>query len=184
MRREARFEDLVVDHAPAVMAYLTRRVDPREDAADVLQGVLVSAWRKLESVPVDGDGARAWLIGAARLELSTHRRGTARRLAATERLRADVALERLDHDSGATSDRVERALGVLGPEDREIVTLTYWDGLTSDQVADVMGMRSAAVRKRLERARARLARALDTRTTVPAARRGEPGASAPVRTTC
>lgn len=53
-------------------------------------------------------------------------------------------------------ERVREALAHLGKTDREIVTLTYWDGLTAAQVGLVVGLRAAAVRKRLQRARERL----------------------------
>ena len=44
----------------------------------------------------------------------------------------------------------------MGDDDREILTLTYWDGLTAEQVAAVFGISPAAARKRLQRARERL----------------------------
>lgn len=65
--------------------------------------------------------------------------------------------------SGATTEaeRVHDALAALDATDREIVTLTYWDGLTADQVGRVVGLRGGtAVRKRLQRARERMASTL------------------------
>lgn len=64
--------------------------------------------------------------------------------------------------SGATTEaeRVHDALAALDATDREIVTLTYWDGLTADQVGRVVGLRGAAVRKRLQQARERMASTL------------------------
>lgn len=49
-----------------------------------------------------------------------------------------------------------------GPDAREILTLTAWDGLTADQPWAVVKVSAAAVRKRLEQARRRLAKELAT----------------------
>jgi RNA polymerase sigma factor (sigma-70 family) len=153
-----------------VLAYLARRVTPREEAADVGQLTLTTVWRKIDKVPRADDEALPWLFAVARGELANHRRGQPRRLAATDRLRAELAAgvpaggepAAYAPGSGATTEaeRVHDALAALDATDREIVTLTYWDGLTADQVGRVVGLRGAAVRKRLQQARERMASTL------------------------
>lgn len=49
------------------------------------------------------------------------------------------------------------ALATLAERDREILTLTAWEGLTPKEVAAVVGIPANVVRVRLHRARARLA---------------------------
>jgi RNA polymerase sigma-70 factor (ECF subfamily) len=155
---ERRLEELARTHGPRVLAYLARRISPREDAADVWQQTLVTTWRKIHAVPSRDEEALPWLLAVARGELSNHRRSTQRRLAATDRLRATFALgEPTAYDSRTG---VRDALATLDETDREIITLTYWDGLTSEQVGAVVGMRAGTVRKRLERARTQLAATL------------------------
>ncbi|HPB72970.1 MAG TPA: sigma-70 family RNA polymerase sigma factor [Phycicoccus sp.] len=168
---EARLEHLARTHAAPVLAYLVRRVNPREDAADIWQLTLTTVWRKIHQAPDRDEEALPWLIAVARGELANYRRGQFRRLAATQRLRDELATapprggsagppaaygvgSRTDHDG--PGERVREALAHLGATDREIVTLTYWDGLTAEQVGLVVGLRAAAVRKRLQRARQRL----------------------------
>ncbi len=51
---------------------------------------------------------------------------------------------------------VRDALARLGALDREVLTLTVWEGLEPREVAEVLGVNAAAVRTRLSRARARL----------------------------
>jgi RNA polymerase sigma-70 factor (ECF subfamily) len=55
---------------------------------------------------------------------------------------------------------VRRALERLSAGDRELLLLMAWDDLTSAQAAQVLGITPEAVRARLHRARARLARHL------------------------
>ena len=48
------------------------------------------------------------------------------------------------------------ALAQLDEPDREVLILTYWDGLSGQEAARVMGLNPAAFRMRLGRARRRL----------------------------
>jgi RNA polymerase sigma-70 factor (ECF subfamily) len=99
--------------------------------------------------------------------------GVARRLLAEHhRLRPDVAAlvdadglvdERdptapVQNTSPDRGPAVRAALRSLVPVDRELVTLTVWDGLTPAEAAAVVGLTAGTARVRLHRARARLAR--------------------------
>lgn len=166
---EEQLESLARDHGPRVLAYLARRVTPREDAADLWQQVLTTTWRKLHTVPSSDEAALCWLLAVARRELANHRRGHQRRLAATDRLRETIAVGgrtayegALAADADPAADRLGAALARLDDADREVLTLCYWDGLTGDQIGAVIGVSAASARKRLQRARDRLAVILAT----------------------
>lgn len=148
-------------HAEALLAYLVRRLDEPADAADVLADVFVVAWRRLADVPVGGDG-RLWLYGVARLMLQNERRRQRRGHALAERLRSELAahppvLRATEHIGGEVTGALRR----LSPDDRELLMLVGWDGLTPAQAAVVLGTSSGAVRVRLHRARHQLRRLLE-----------------------
>lgn len=174
---ERRFEALVLAHGSRVLAYLVRRTTPAQDAPDVYQDALTTAWRKAHDAPDDPEYALAWLLAIARRTLANHRRAGTRRLAATARLRAELVAAhgiRGDaHELPGGLDEVMQALAGLSDDDREVLTLTYWEGLTAEQVAVVLGARAATVRKRLERARRRAAAAIAAQRT-RATGRGRP----------
>lgn len=173
---ERRFELLATTCGPRVLAYLARRTTPREDAADVYQEALTTVWRKVHHAPEAEGEALAWMLAIARRTLANHRRSTGRRHAATDRLRDELAASppsqmgvgRDDRVDGDRIDEVRSALTGLGEDDREVLLLTYWEGLTGDQVAAVVGASPAATRKRIQRARERLADALGAGGAVPA----------------
>ena len=105
-----------------------------------------------------GDDVRLWLYGIARRVLANHQRGDRRRERLGMRLRQRLA-PAVTADPGAeVSERlvVRAALDRLGQLDREVLTLTVWDGLQPREVAKVLSLSPAAVRTRLSRARARL----------------------------
>lgn len=152
-----RLEELATRHAAAVIGYLVRRCPVREDAADLYQRVLLTTWRRIGSVPGDDDAARCWMLAVARRELANARRGEQRRGVATAALRHELAA-RAGDPAAEADPGLHEALAELPTADRELLLLTYWDGLSSDQAAAVLGIAAPAARKRLQRARDRLAR--------------------------
>jgi RNA polymerase sigma factor (sigma-70 family) len=152
-----RFSRLFADTERQVLAYVLRRVDREEDAADVVAETYLVAWRRLEKVPA-GDEARLWLFGVARRQLANQRRGHLRRSRLADRLRAELPAA-VAPAHGPVDNRVaavRAALARLDEEDREILRLSSWEGLTPSEIATVMGVPGVTVRSRLHRARKRL----------------------------
>lgn len=160
MSSERRFTLLVESAGGRILSYLTRRVDPPCDAADLLADTLTVAWRRIADLPADDGQATAWLFGIARGVLVNHRRGQTRRAALAERLRTRLADWPAGADPSGEAVAIRDALGRLPESDRELLMLTVWDGLSSDEVAAVLEVTPAAVRQRLLRARGRLRAAL------------------------
>jgi RNA polymerase sigma-70 factor (ECF subfamily) len=156
------FEQLYRETRADLLAYALRRSLTAEDAADVVAETYLIAWRRLERVPT-GDQARLWLFGVARnlLRKGVGRRHFGDRL--VERLARELRAGALVHPPGENEclEAVRRALARLSARDREILTLTAWEGLTPKQIAAVTGMSANIVRVRLHRARNRLKRQLD-----------------------
>jgi RNA polymerase sigma factor (sigma-70 family) len=152
-----RFSRLFADTERELLAYALRRVDRAEDAADVVAETFLVAWRRLDRVP-PGDEARLWLYGVARRQLANQRRGQLRRSRLADRLRAElpaaVALASVQEDHRVSA--VHAALARLDEEDREILRLTSWEGLSPSEVATVLGVPGVTIRSRLHRARKRL----------------------------
>jgi len=165
---EERFRRLYDLHYRDVLAYALRRTEGADRAADVVADTFLTAWRRLDAVPLDGE-ARPWLFGVARRVLANHRRGARRRDALVERLAAElvtVPITRPDAVEAfgagdASLAEVGRAFRALSERDREVLTLVGWEGLGSQEVATVLGCTHTAARLRLHRARRRLATALD-----------------------
>lgn len=156
-RRQERFRGLYDEHARALLGYALRRVAVPADAADVVAEAFLVAWRRLDDVP-DAE-ARPWLFGVTRGVLANHRRGALRRNALADKLRHHLAGQVRVDDPSDTSDAVatvRRAMAQLGSDDRELLQLTTWEGLTPTELAVALGVPAATVRTRLHRARNRL----------------------------
>ncbi|MEU4427397.1 RNA polymerase sigma factor [Actinoplanes sp. NPDC024001] len=167
--QQERLVALWTGHAPRVLAYALRHVDP-DTAQDVVSETFLVAWRRLASVP---DDPLPWLLVVARNTIANQRRSGRRqeRLAAEmERLREvagpAAAADVLATERAAVLDR----LAAMTPREREALLLIAWDGLEPAQAARVAGCSLPAFHLRLYRARQRLRAG----ATVVTPRTGEP----------
>lgn len=163
---ETEFEQLCSTHWQPVLHYALRRAASAADAADVVAETFVVAWRRREQVPA-GEDTGPWLFGVARHVLANQRRGLVRRSKLHDRiLSATLTAYGTDPSEVVVGDEasraIRRALGSLSDVDRELLTLTAWDGLSPSQAAVVLGISGPTARVRLHRARQRLKAHLPT----------------------
>ena len=136
------------------MAHARRRTDQLADAEDVVADSFTAVWRRWADLPPDASQHLPWLYGIARRVLANQRRGFARRLRLTERLRFFAR-----GDMTTPSDRLDSALDALArlrSDDQEILRLIAWEGLSHAEVAVALGITPNAAAIRAHRARRRL----------------------------
>jgi RNA polymerase sigma-70 factor, ECF subfamily len=154
-----RFESLYRAYFVPVSGYVVRRVANPEDAADILAATFLTLWRRLDEAPPD-DQIRPWLYGVARRVLANHHRGVRRQTALAERLAGELkALYPqgvVPDGEDEVHDELAVAFELLSPQDRELLSLVAWEGLSHDEIAGALGLSRALVRVRLHRARRRL----------------------------
>jgi RNA polymerase sigma-70 factor (ECF subfamily) len=144
---------LIDESKRALFAYFARRVVSTDDAADLTGEVLLTMWRKVDSMPAEPVESRMWMFGIARNVLANHRRALSRRRKLSERLKGEALVS---GDARPVRDNVWEALEALPETDREIMQLVHWDGFSLAEAAKILGKKPATVRSRYSRARARL----------------------------
>lgn len=153
-----RFTRMYDESRQRVWAYAVSRAG-RQVADEVVSETFAIAWRRLDDVP---DPALPWLLVVARNVLRDNIRAEVRRESLGAELRSwveeDVA------DSVAERLGVLKALTSLSDEDREILILIAWQGLSPREAAHVVGCSPTAFRVRLHRARKRLQQAMESAT--------------------
>lgn len=166
-QREQGFRALYETSRARLVAYALRRVSP-EDAADVVAETFAIAWRRLEDVPT-GEAGPIWLFATARNVMANHQRKRARSTDLVARIAGDLrgsfALSTPPHDEDSLM--ATAALNELSESDREVLMLVAWEGLSSAELAIVLGCSPNAARIRLHWARVRLAEKLDLTATNP-----------------
>lgn len=159
--RSAAFEHVFRENHGALVAFCFRRVDDQELARDLTAETFRIAWSRWDE-PRRSD--RAWLFGVARNLIGNEY--ARRRSQPSASLLADDARELRDDRSDVAFNAVEvqAAFATLSPADQEVLTLTYWDGLTAAEAADLLHVSPAAIWVRLSRARRAFSRAWHDQT--------------------
>jgi RNA polymerase sigma factor (sigma-70 family) len=104
------------------------------------EDVVQEAFVKLAASGIVPDNPQAWLFKAVRHGALTARRASQRRRrheSAAAQLQAPWFCQR--DDGPVDADAAQRALESLPADQREVITLHLWGGLTFAQVADVAG---------------------------------------------
>jgi RNA polymerase sigma factor (sigma-70 family) len=167
------FGRLFDDHAPALHRYLARRVGTTI-ADDLVADTFVTALDHRHRYDPTRAGVRPWLYGIASNLLRRHVRDELRALRATARLVTeryadgpeDRVAERLD--AQARVARLAAALAVLSVDDREVLLLTSWAGLSPTEIAQALDIPAGTVRSRLHRVRRWLRASATTIKPAPA----------------
>jgi RNA polymerase sigma-70 factor (ECF subfamily) len=159
-----RFEQIYEEHREAVRAFVRRRA-PEWVVDDVVSETFLVCWRKLDRLP---DEPLPWLYATARKTLANHRR----RLARDRRVVAADPPPTFTEPEPAGDSILGAAFATLSEQDREVLRLVAWEGLTLSQAAIVLGCSAVACRVRYHRAKTRLARRLETAEEFRPALRG------------
>ncbi|MGL4177941.1 MAG: RNA polymerase sigma factor [Dermatophilaceae bacterium] len=164
---ETRFSAVYTAWYPDVLRFVTRRVHPTH-AEDVVAEVFLVLWRRLNDLPADDDAGRAWTFGIARQVLLNDRRGDRRRKALAVRIATEEGSPTTSIDVELVARRMDLAAAWprLTEMDQEVLSLAYWDDLTSTGAALVLGISPVAFRLRLSRARRNLRRHLHLVDTI------------------
>ncbi|HEX4109339.1 MAG TPA: sigma-70 family RNA polymerase sigma factor [Solirubrobacteraceae bacterium] len=161
------FRALYRAHYRTVCRFLTARTD-RGLVEDVAAETFLVAWRRQSELPSE---VVPWLLATARRCLANQRRARGRRDALVDRLGELIAC-----DAGGVEDALARreelravlsALAACTERERELLLLSYWDGLAPREIAAVLELNPVLLRARLHRASRRLREALAGEETRP-----------------
>jgi RNA polymerase sigma-70 factor, ECF subfamily len=152
------FERLIRRHIRAAYATAIALTRSPQDAEDVCQEALVTAYHRLSECR-GPDRFRQWLIQIVRNRAHNYRRHEALR----ETVALDVAPEAAARDSpGQDVERRElraqllTALQVLSPTQRAVVVLHDLEGLTHREIGESLGVSELMARRHLTEARRKL----------------------------
>jgi len=147
--------------APVALALALRILRNRAEAEDALQDAFVEAWKRAGSFDVRRGSATAWVLSIARSRAldRLRARGSADR-ATTAVAREDPSPPPLPIESAELRqerDRLQRALSALPPDQRAVLELAYFEGLTQSEIAARTGHPLGTVKTRCRLALEKLA---------------------------
>lgn len=149
------FSPLYAEFHPRIYRYLRLRSPGDEDAADLTQQVFLQAFDALPRYDERGVPFAAWLFRIARnaaIDAQRKRRPTVDLDLLPESLRlSDEANPEAEALRQERLERLRALLQQLDPGQRELLALRFAAGLTSREIAEVVGKREGAVKRQLSR---------------------------------
>lgn len=156
------FAGIYKQQVPRVYGFFAYLVPSCEDAEDLTQQTFERALRAWERYDDTRGSASSWLLAIARnLFLDHLRAARAMRMASVEGACLDDLPATPDRPSLGLDPDLERALGELGPRERELVALRFGADLTGAEIAALTGLSLANVHQVLSRALRRMRACLD-----------------------
>jgi RNA polymerase sigma-70 factor (ECF subfamily) len=147
-------------HAPAMLGVASRILRGRQDAEDLVHDVFVEAWQKAGDYDARRGSVRSWLLVRVRSRGIDRLRSleAARRAAMIPSgAEGDRSEPRWD---GPDRERARAALAALPEEQRRLVELGYYEGLSCAEMAQRVGIPVGTVKSRLAAAVAKLRQTL------------------------
>lgn len=147
--------DLHDRHAPLLLALVRRVLGSDDDAEEIVQETFLQVWRQAPRYDPERASVSTWLVLIARSRAIDRARSRGVRARAEEQVALEPTPDPQESNGqvGAVLDherrlRVRRALGGLPVEQRAVLEMAYFDGLTQREIAEHTGTPLGTVKTR------------------------------------
>ena len=150
-------------HAPVMLALAHRILGSKNDAEDLVHDVFLEAWRRAADYDPERGTVRAWLVLRTRSRAIDSKKSA--KVSRTVSVGDTGWLERLlggaeDVSGSADRDLVRRTLRELPEDQRIVLLLGYFEGLSSSEIAARLATPIGTVKSRVAKGLSRLREAL------------------------
>ena len=169
MKRIASGDHLAFDtfcdrYSPLIFSTAYKVLNHAQDAEDVAHDVLVSVWKKADSYNAAKGTLVTWICTTTRNRSIDRVRSFQRRSAMHDRFETRQEREKPEARTTGRDDLyrsdartlLQSAVVELSPEQREVIELAYFEGLTQRQIADRLQSPLGTVKARIRRGLQRL----------------------------
>ncbi len=163
------FEDLFRAYHSVILTAAFNRLNDLGDAENVTAEVFTVAWRHRSEH--ESSFTLPWLYATLRNVVGNEYRRRSRSTRRHERLTAETAVS-APHGFDEEAVMLRQVVSNLRPDDRELIWMAYWEELTREEMAEIVGCSLPAVKVRLLRARERLRTLLESHEMVDDERGG------------
>jgi RNA polymerase sigma-70 factor, ECF subfamily len=155
------FELLYMRYSRPVFALALRRLGDRGRAEDAVQETFASIWRSAGSYRRERGPGAPWLYAVARNAIVDRRRTLGAPPAEAVEEAADEPGPDERAEASWTAWRIHRALAELPEQERRLIELAYWGGLSQSEIAEFLDIPLGTVKTRTRSALSRLADVLE-----------------------
>lgn len=143
------FAAAVTEHGPRMYRAARSVLDSDADAQDAVSQAVLQAWQSLDRLR-DREAVRPWLVKIA-VNCAYALRRKQKRVVYLDDLPQEPAAPEPPQTGG-----LWEAVCALPPDRRTAVTLFYYESMTVNEIARLLGVPQGTVKSRLARARAQL----------------------------
>lgn len=150
------------------MAVCVRVLRDREDAEDILQETFVEVWKRAKEFDAARGSVKAWLLTIARSRAinrynarKSNQRAVGAAAAEPAAASGPTPLGLVEHRQ--TAERVQAALRELPSEQRQVIELAYYEGLSHSEIAEQTQLALGTIKTRIRLGMDKLARTLSAR---------------------
>jgi RNA polymerase sigma-70 factor, ECF subfamily len=148
----AAFQALYESFAPRIKSYMLRQGADAATAEELAQETLLAVWRKAKLYSPDKGNATTWIFTIAR-NLRIDRIRKERVWLALPEGHDEQASEDDDPEEVAVqrqhTNRIQEALATLSEEQRDVIVLSYIDGLSHSEIAEKLDLPLGTVKSRM-----------------------------------
>ena len=158
----AALAELYDRYAGTMLALAQRIVGRGAEAEDVIHDVFLEAWRHSADYDLARGSVKSWLLLRTRsrsLDVQKSSR-VSKQTAHDDAWLAELGDPTRDTAAGADQARIRKVLVALPREQREVLLLGYFEGLSSSEISERLGVPLGTVKSRVAAALAALRGAL------------------------
>jgi len=166
LRRVAAGDDRALEklyrlHAARVFAAASRLLGNVSEAEEIVQETFLEIWNRADSFDGSRGQARPWITSIGRNRAIDRLRARGSRIRTLDQVKRDdtvpPATPEHNVETAQSRKRVVDALDILPPEQRAVVELAYFDGLSQSEIASKTGDPLGTVKGRARAALEKLA---------------------------
>ncbi len=167
-RDHVAFEKFTKDYSALIFSTVFKVLNHYEDTEDVVNEVLATVWKKADSFHARKGSLVTWICTTSRNRAIDRVRSVQRRCALYDRFEEKLETEAPEKRSSGREELyrsdargvLQTAVVSLSPEQREVIELAYFEGLTQKQIAErihsPLGTVKARIRRGVEKLRGSL----------------------------
>ena len=155
--------DRLAGHALAVAM---RVLGSRPEAEEVVQDVFVEVWTRAALFDATRGSARTWVLSMTRNRAIDHVRSRGASARMVDGVRAEAAVSPLGTTplesavARESREQIQAALAVLSDDQRQVLELGYFEGLSQSEISERLGQPLGTVKSRVRAALEKLAGAI------------------------
>jgi RNA polymerase sigma-70 factor (ECF subfamily) len=155
---------LYAAHGSALEHWARGRFSDATVAEEVVQDVVVAAWRKHHQFDSERGSERAWIFGIARnVAATSHERGRRHLRSITTAKTPEEGREDVEVAQLVDRSLIADGLRSLSSEHQSVIVAAYWERLSTREIGHKLGIPDGTVKSRLHYALRILRAALEER---------------------